>query len=45
MAPYISFSSALQTFTLAYLVSVVLALALSYIGWVIIEIMEESHEI
>lgn len=45
MAPYISFSSALQTFALAYLVSIVLALALSYIGWAIVEIMEESHEI
>ncbi|MGA9380102.1 MAG: hypothetical protein WBV73_15165 [Phormidium sp.] len=45
MAPYISFSSALQTFALAYLVSVVLVLALSYIGWAIIEIMEESTEV
>lgn len=45
MAPYIPFSSALQTFAVAYLVSVVLLLALSYIGWAIIEIMEESSEI
>ncbi|MFB2837525.1 hypothetical protein [Floridanema evergladense] len=45
MAPYISFASALQTFALSYLVSVVLVIALSYIGWVIIEIMEESNEI
>lgn len=45
MAPYISFSSALQTLAVAYLVSVVLLMALSYIGWAIIEIMEESNEI
>ncbi|WP_178381704.1 hypothetical protein [[Phormidium ambiguum] IAM M-71] len=45
MAPYIPFSSALQTLAVAYLVSVVLLMALSYIGWAIIEIMEESNEI
>jgi len=45
MELYIPFSSALQTLAVTYLVSVLCIAAASYIGWVIIEIMEESSEI
>lgn len=45
MTGYISFSTALEMFAVAYLVSGILLIGLSYIGWVVVEIMEESGKI
>ena len=45
MFDYIPFSSALEIFAGSYLVSVILLLAVSYIGWVVVEIMEDSGKV
>lgn len=40
MTTYIPFETALRMFASGYLVSVILLLAVSYIGWVVIETIE-----
>ncbi len=44
MTTYVPFENALQMLAVAYVVSAVVLLAASYIGWVAIETLEETRK-
>lgn len=45
MATYVPFETALQALAVVYAVSAIVLLAASYIGWVVIETIEESRKL
>ncbi len=45
MITFVPFETALQMLAVAYVVSAVVLLAASYIGWAVIETMEETRKL
>ena len=45
MTSYLPFETALQMLAVAYIGSVLVLFAASYIGWVVVETLEESRKV